>query len=247
MFESRNRPFAPALAAVLAGIALGGCHASTGRTRVAAAADGSRIREFQHQPRDAVLDVPYPFDLFSRSRTLRWTARSTCPPCRGARCDAAGAELRSTAGRRPRRSTRASRCRIDPASISGSSVKIVKLWLDPTTKAPADQPGLPADGRDEPGRRRPDLRHRLHRRRLAGRRRRRQDPADHAAQAARLQHRPGRQRQRPERRQGPERRLPRGPDQRPEGDRAAQPCGPTRSTQRSSRRRPIAARSPMRR
>jgi len=31
---------------------------------------------------------------------------------------------------------------LDPASISGSSVKIIKLWLDPTTKAPATNPAF---------------------------------------------------------------------------------------------------------
>ena len=64
MFESRNRPFAPALAAALAGIALGGCHASSDGPESPPPPTEVAIAKFDINLATSVLDVPYPYDLY---------------------------------------------------------------------------------------------------------------------------------------------------------------------------------------
>ena len=215
MFESRNRPFAPALAAMLTGIALAGCHASSEGPESPPPPRRWRSRSSikRRRPQGA---LPVRLLLRDPGRSMDGTLNLPTAAWRSAAM-LFGAEC---AGRLVHE--RGHRHGLQPAdrsgvSISASTVKIIKLWVDPTTKAPATNPGLPADGRTSPVAGVLDLRHRLHRRRVARRRHRRQVPADHAAQATRSQHGPGGERRRSQRRQGPERRLPRGPDQRPQG------------------------------
>ena len=60
MFESRNRPFAPALAAALAGIALAGCHASSEGPESPPPPVEQAIAKFNI----ATGSLPYPIDLY---------------------------------------------------------------------------------------------------------------------------------------------------------------------------------------
>ena len=60
MLESRNRPFAPALAATLAGIALAGCHASSEGPESPPPPTEVAVANFS----DVTGKVPYPFDFF---------------------------------------------------------------------------------------------------------------------------------------------------------------------------------------
>ena len=138
MFESRNRPFAPALAAALAGIALGGCHASSEGPESPPPPTDVAVANFS----DVTGKVPYPFDFFfsgSTDGTLNIPA--TLAALHG---------FASSVNALDGWSTNAAidtsfSLPIDPASIGASSVKIIKLWVDPTTKAPATNPNyLPA-------------------------------------------------------------------------------------------------------
>jgi len=139
MFESRNRPFAPALAAALAGIALGGCHASSEGPESPPPPTEKAIANFNL----TTGNLPYPIDLYfapSAAAPLGdGTLNLPTVPWRNAAMQAA---LNSQDGW----STTASldtgfTLPLDSASIGASSVKIIKLWLNPSTKAPVN----PAD------------------------------------------------------------------------------------------------------
>ncbi|MGB7737502.1 MAG: hypothetical protein WBM03_00185 [Steroidobacteraceae bacterium] len=141
MFESRNRPFAPALAAALAGIVLGGCHASSEGPESPPPPTEQAIANFKVDLATSTLVVPYPFDLYFAipGAPVDGTLNLPTLPYRGAAVQAA---LNSQDGW----STTASldtgfTLPLDPASIGASSVKIIKLWVNPKTKAPVN----PAD------------------------------------------------------------------------------------------------------
>jgi Bacterial virulence factor lipase N-terminal len=144
MFESRNGSFAPALAAALAGIALAGCHASSEGPESPPPPVEQAIAKFNL----ATGSLPYPIDLYfapSAAAPLPdGTLNLPTVPWRNAAMQGA---LNSQDGW----STTASldtgfTLPLDSASIGASSVKIIKLWLNPSTKAPATNPNfLPAN------------------------------------------------------------------------------------------------------
>ncbi len=139
MFESRNRPFAPALAAALAGIALAGCHASSEGPESPPPPVEQAIAKFNI----ATGSLPYPIDLYfvpSAAAPLPdGTLNLPTVPWRNAAMQAA---LNSQDGWSTTASLDASfTLPLDSASIGASSVKIIKLWLNPSTKAPVN----PAD------------------------------------------------------------------------------------------------------
>lgn len=139
MFESRNRPFAPALAAALAGIALAGCHASSEGPESPPPPVEEAIAKFNI----ATGSLPYPIDLYfapSAAAPLPdGTLNLPTVPWRNAAMQAA---LNSQDGWSTTASLDASfTLPLDAASIGASSVKIIKLWLNPSTKAPVN----PAD------------------------------------------------------------------------------------------------------
>ena len=129
MFESRNRPFAPALAAALAGIVLGGCHASSDGPESPPPPTEVAVANFS----DVTGRVPYPFDFFflgSTDGTLNIPA--TLAALHGFASSVNALDGWSTNAAIDTSFT----LPIDPASISDGSVKIIELWVDPTTKAP---------------------------------------------------------------------------------------------------------------
>ncbi|HET7202097.1 MAG TPA: hypothetical protein VFI92_01900, partial [Steroidobacteraceae bacterium] len=135
MFESRNRLVKPALAAALAIIALGGCSASKDGDPMPATPDP--VANFS----DVTGKVPYPFDFYftgSTDGTLNIPAAITwhsfSPALNALDGWSTNAPI-DTSFSLP----------IDPATISGTSVKLIKLWVDYTTKAPCTSPAcLPA-------------------------------------------------------------------------------------------------------
>ena len=150
MFESRNRPFAPALAAALAGIALAGCHASSEGPESPPPPTEVAIAKFNI----ATGTLPYPY-----RPVLRISARSAADgtlnlptvPWRTAAMQAAlNAQDGWSTTRQPRHELHAAaRCRVDQR----------QLGEDRQAVAGSDHQGagdqtrqLPADGRDEPGR-----------------------------------------------------------------------------------------------
>ena len=139
MLESRNRPFAPALAATLAGIALAGCHASSEGPESPPPPVEQAIAKFSI----ATGNLPYPIDLYfvpSAAAPLPdGTLNLPTVPWRNAAMQAA---LNSQDGWSTTASLDTSfTLPLDSASIGAGSVKIIKLWLNPSTKAPVN----PAD------------------------------------------------------------------------------------------------------
>ncbi len=133
MFESRNRPFAPALAAALAGIALGGCHASsdgpespppptdlaTARFDLATGVLPSATN-LLIGPEDYTLNLPAAMSSFrplvaALNAVDGWSTT-------------AGVDTSFTLP-------------IDASSIGASSIKIVKFYMNPSLQVPAS----PAD------------------------------------------------------------------------------------------------------
>ncbi len=139
MFESRNRPFAPALAATLAGIALAGCHASS---------DGPEAPPPPTEVAKANFNIttgqlPYPTDLFFAPSAAVPLADGTLNlPSIAYRPASMQGALNALDGWSTSATLDTSfSLPLDAASISATSVKIVKLWLNPSTKAPVN----PAD------------------------------------------------------------------------------------------------------
>jgi len=129
MFESRNRPFAPALAAALAGIVLGGCHASSDGPESPPPPTEVAVANFS----DVTGRVPYPFDFFFSGTTdLTLNIPATLAAFHGFASSVNALDGWSTNAAIDTSFT----LPIDPASISDGSVKIIELWVDPTTKAP---------------------------------------------------------------------------------------------------------------
>jgi len=140
MFESRNRPFAPALAAALAVIALAGCHASSEGpesppppTEVATAYFNSTTGFF-----------PYPIDLyFSPSAAAPLpdgTLNIPTLPYRGAAMQAGMNSQDGWSTIAPLNAFFSKALKTD--TISASTIKIIKFWADPTT------PGGPVNPAD---------------------------------------------------------------------------------------------------
>jgi pimeloyl-ACP methyl ester carboxylesterase len=143
MFESRNRPFAPALAAALAGIALGGCHASSEGPESPPPPTDIAVANFS----DVTGKVPYPFDFFF----LGTTDGTLNLPSTLVALHAFGSSVNALDGWSTNAAIDTSfSLPIDPASINGNSVKIIKLWVDPTTKAPATNPNYLPVGATSP-------------------------------------------------------------------------------------------------
>jgi hypothetical protein len=149
MFESRNRPFAPALAAALAGIVLAGCHASSEGPESPPPPTEEAFAKFDINLAASVVDVPYPYDLYFRfPGAVDGTLNLPTVPWRGAATQAA---MNSQDGWSTTASlTTGFSLPLDPASISAGAVKIVKLWLDPNTKAPATNPAFLPTGATSP-------------------------------------------------------------------------------------------------
>ncbi len=150
MFESRNRLFASALAVALAGIALGGCDSTSEGPESPPPPTEIAFAKFDINLAASVLDVPYPYDLYFAipGAPVDGTLNIPTLPWRSAAMQAA---LNSQDGWSTTASlTTGFSLPLDPASISASSVKIVKLWLDPTTKAPATNPAFLPTGAASP-------------------------------------------------------------------------------------------------
>jgi len=143
MFESRNRPFAPALAAALAGIVLAGCHASSEGPESPPPPTDVAIANFS----DVTGKVPYPFDFFF----LDSTDGTLNIPGTLAALHGFASSVNALDGWSTNAAIDTSfSLPIDPASINGNSVKIIKLWVDPTTKAPATNPNYLPVGATSP-------------------------------------------------------------------------------------------------
>jgi hypothetical protein len=139
----------PALA-VIAAVALSGCEASQDGDRFPAQLPQSGVAKFNINLAASVLDVPYPYDLYFAipGEPADGTLSLPSLPWRSAAMRAA---LNSQDGWSTTASlTTGFSLPLNAPSISGSSVKIIKLWLDPTTKAPATNPAFLPTGATSP-------------------------------------------------------------------------------------------------
>jgi hypothetical protein len=140
--------FAPALAAAITALALGGCSASQDGDPLPPPASDIAKANFDI----ATGKVPYPTDLFFAPSADAPLADGTINlPSIAYRPASMRAALNSLDGWSTSASLDTSfSLPLDPASISASSVKIIKLWLYPLNKAPvnpadpAQAPFLPA-------------------------------------------------------------------------------------------------------
>jgi len=149
MLDAKIRLLTPALA-VIAAVALSGCEASQDGDRFPAQLPQSGVAKFNIDLAASILDVPYPYDLYFRTAAEPVDGTLALPslPWRSAAMRAA---LNSQDGWSTTASlTTGFSLPINAASISGSSVKIIKLWLDPTTKAPATNPAFLPTGATNP-------------------------------------------------------------------------------------------------
>jgi len=149
MLDAKTRLLTPALA-VIAAVALSGCEASQDGDRFPAQLPQSGVAKFNINLAASVLDVPYPYDLYFAiaGAPVDGTLNIPTLPWRSAAMQAA---LNSQDGWSTNSSlTTGFSLPINAASISGSSVKIIKLWLDPTTKAPATNPAFLPTGATNP-------------------------------------------------------------------------------------------------
>jgi hypothetical protein len=150
MVDAKRWLLAPAIA-VIAGVALSGCEASKdGQVPFPPPPPESGVAKFNINLAASVLDVPYPYDLYFAipGAPVDGTLNLPTVPWRSAAMQAA---LNSQDGWSTTASlTTGFTLPLDPASISGSSVKIIKLWLDPTTKAPATNPAYLPSGATSP-------------------------------------------------------------------------------------------------
>jgi len=141
MLEVKTRLVTPALMA-LAGIALVGCSASQDGGNFPPPPTTVATANFS----DVTGRVPYPFDFYfngTTDGTLNIPAAVSWHPLSPALNALDGWSTNAvldTSFSLP----------IDPASISASSVKIIKLWVDPTTKAPATNPNYLPVGATSP-------------------------------------------------------------------------------------------------
>ena len=150
MFESRNRPFAPALAAALAGIVLGGCHASSEGPESPPPPPEVATAYFKLDLASGTAVVPYPYDLYFAipGAPADGTLNLPTVPWRSAAVQSA---MNALDGWSTNSAIDTSfSLPIDPASIGPNTVKIIKLWLDPATKAPATNPNYLPVGATSP-------------------------------------------------------------------------------------------------
>jgi dienelactone hydrolase len=138
MFESRNRPVKPVLAAALATIALGGCSATK---------DGEPYplpptEVFKADFSTTSGSLPYPTDLFFSGSTDGTLNPPATIPWRPASNREALSALDGWSTTAPI-TTRFSMA-IDPASLTANTVRVVELYLSNTTKAPATGAELPS-------------------------------------------------------------------------------------------------------
>ena len=140
----------PALVLAM-GVALGGCEASKdGQDPFPAPPPETGVAKFNINLAASVLDVPYPYDLYFAipGAPVDGTLNIPTLPWRSAAMQAA---LNSQDGwSTTAELTTGFTLPLDPASINASSVKIIKLWLDPTTKAPATNPAFLPTGAASP-------------------------------------------------------------------------------------------------
>lgn len=150
MLSLKLRRWTPALVLAM-GVALGGCEASKdGQDPFPAPPPETGVAKFNINLAASILEVPYPYDLYFAipGAPVDGTLNIPALPWRSAAMQAAlnGQDGWSTTASL----TTGFSLPIDPASISASSVKIVKLWLDPTTKAPATNPAFLPTGATSP-------------------------------------------------------------------------------------------------
>jgi hypothetical protein len=150
MLSLKLRRWTPALVLAM-GVALGGCEASKdGQDPFPAPPPETGVAKFNINLAASILEVPYPYDLYFAipGAPVDGTLNIPALPWRSAAMQAA---LNSQDGWSTTASlTTGFSLPIDPASISASSVKIIKLWLDPTTKAPATNPAFLPTGAASP-------------------------------------------------------------------------------------------------
>lgn len=150
MLSCKLGRWTPALVLAM-GVALGGCEASKdGQDPFPAEPPETGVAKFNINLAASVLEVPYPYDLYFAipGAPVDGTLNIPALPWRSAAMQAA---LNSQDGWSTTASlTTGFSLPLDPASISASSVKIVKLWLDPTTKAPATNPAFLPTGTASP-------------------------------------------------------------------------------------------------
>lgn len=149
MVEAKTRRFTPALA-LLAGIALSGCEVSQDGGEFPAAPSETGVARFNINLAASILDVPYPYDLYFAipGAPVDGTLNLPTVPWRSAAMQAALNSQDGWSTTAPL--TTGFTLPLDLTSISGSSIKIVKLWLDPTTKAPATNPAFLPTGATSP-------------------------------------------------------------------------------------------------
>ena len=199
----------------------------------------NRIANFN----DATGKVPYPFDFYSSLGSAGRHAQHTGDRLPGIRLQSALNALDGWSTNAP--STRASAADRSRDRSSGDSVKIDQAVAGPHDQG-AMRPAPPAcpPTCDKPRRRRAHLRHRFHGRRV--------DPTiDSGGKFLRItplkpldgQQGPCREHRRTERRQDPQRRLPRRPYRRPQGHGRPGFCGrhPVRERQAACRAAPPSA------
>jgi hypothetical protein len=150
MLSLKMGRWTPALVLAM-GVVLSGCEASKdGQDPFPAEPPETGVAKFNINLAASVLEVPYPYDLYFAipGAPVDGTLNIPALPWRSAAMQAA---LNSQDGWSTTASlTTGFSLPLDPASISASSVKIVKLWLDPTTKAPATNPAFLPTGAASP-------------------------------------------------------------------------------------------------
>jgi hypothetical protein len=149
MLEVKTRLVAPALMA-FAGIALVGCSASQDGGNFPPPPTTVATANFKLDLATSTLVVPYPYDLYFAipGAPADGTLNLPTVPWRSA---AVQSGMNALDGWSTNSAIDTSfSLPIDPSSISGSTVKIIKLWLDPATKAPATNPNYLPVGATSP-------------------------------------------------------------------------------------------------
>jgi hypothetical protein len=149
MLSSKLGRWTPALVLAM-GVALGGCEASQDGGEFPAPPPETGVAKFNINLAASILDVPYPYDLYFAipGAPVDGTLNLPTVPWRSAAMQAA---LNSQDGWSTNSSlTTGFTLPIDPGSIGASSIKIIRLWLDPTTKAPATNPAYLPSGATSP-------------------------------------------------------------------------------------------------
>ena len=150
MVDAKTRLLVPALA-VIAGLALAGCEPSKSGGAFPKPDSSPGTARFKIDLAASVLDVPYPYDIYFLTDPTQPVDGTLALPNLPWRSAAMRAALSSQDGWSTTAPITTGFSRpLDPGSIDGSSVKIVKLWLDPLTKAPATDPTYLPTGATSP-------------------------------------------------------------------------------------------------